>query len=250
MDLGTIFKSVTEQLASQQSSLNEADTYNHDHGDHMVQIFSLIQDAVSQKAEQPVANQLKYASQVVEKEADSGSAKLYAQGLSNAAKNFSGTDLQSDTLGLLVKSLLNVEEPQPKGQESNMLGSLLSDLTGNVQEPEPKQDEGNILGSLLSGLTGNLGKPEAKQEESDILGSLLSGFTGSATDDESDNQIGMDDLLKTGMAFYQSKQDGDSTTEALMGALLAASPLGQSSHRALSGATVASTIMNFAKSLQ
>lgn len=226
MDLSTIFKSVTEQLASQQSTLNEADTYNHDHGDHMVQIFNLVQKAVAQKAEQPVADQLKYASQVVEKQADSGSAKLYAQGLSNAAKNFSGADLQSNTLGLLVKSLLNVEEPQTKQQESNILGSLFSGLTGNLQEPEPKQ------------------------EENDILGSLLSGFTGNTTASESDKNIGIDKLFKAGMAFYQSKQDGDSTTEALMGALLAASPLGQSSHRSLSGATVASAIMNFAKSSQ
>ena len=200
MDLSTIFKSVTSQLTEQQSTLNEADTYNHDHGDHMVQIFSLIQNAVSEKSEQPVAEQLAYASQVVEKEADSGSAKLYAQGLAKAAQNFTGSELQPDTLGLLVKSLLNVEEPPKKKKETNFLGSLLSGLTG---------------------------KPATS---------------------EKDQKLGIDELLRAGMAFYQSKQEGSSTTEALMGALMAASPLGQSSHRSMSGSLVASTIMDFAKS--
>jgi hypothetical protein len=201
MDLSTIFQSVTAQLTDQQSTLNEADTYNHDHGDHMVEIFSLIQNAVSQKSEQPVAEQLNYASQVVEKEADSGSGTLYAQGLANAAQNFSSSELQPDTLGLLVKSLLNVEDPPQKKQETNFLGSLLSGL---------------------------MGKPD---------------------DSENDPKLGIDELLRAGMTFYQSKQEGGSTTEALMGALMAASPLGASSHRSMSGSLVASTIMDFAKSL-
>lgn len=202
MDLSSIFQSVTAQLTDQQSTLNEADTYNHDHGDHMVQIFSLIQNAVSQKSEQPVAEQLNYARQVVEKEADSGSGKLYAQGLAKAAQNFTGSELQPDTLGLLVKSLLNVEEPPQKKQETNFLGSLLSGLTG-------KKDT-----------------------------------------TEKDQKLGIDELLRAGMAFYQSKQEGGSTTDALMGALMAASPLGASKHRSMSGSMVASTIMDFAKSFK
>lgn len=199
MDLSTIFNSVTEQLAKQQGTLNEADSYNQDHGDHMVQIFSLIQNAVNQKSDQPVSDQLDYASQVVEKEADSGSAHLYAQGLSKAAKNFSDVDLQPDNLGLLVKSLLNVEEaPQTK-------------------------EKPNLIGSLFAGLTG---KPSAAQN---------------------DQKIGFDELLQAGMTFFQTKQEGGSTTDALIGALMSSSPLGQNQHRAISGATVAAAIMEFAE---
>lgn len=199
MDLSTIFNAVTAQLSDQKSKLNEADDFNHDHGDHMVQIFSLIQNAVAEKSKQPVSKQLEYASQVVETEADSGSATLYAQGLAKAANNFSGSDLQPDNLGMLVKSLLNVEEP-------------------------PQKKETGLLGSLLAGLTG-------KSKTSQV-----------------DQQVGIDELLRAGMAFYQSKQEGGTTTDALMGALMAASPLGQSTHRSLSGSMVASTIMDFAKS--
>ena len=204
LDLGSLFGTVTEQLTQKKDSLNEADTYNHDHGDHMVQIFSLIQDAVAQKSDQPVADQLDFASQMVKNEAQSGSGQLYAQGLSSAAKNLAGSSgLDQNSVMTLVKSLLNADQPQ--------------------QEPETQQ-KGGLLGSLLSGL---MGKSESQESQK--------GFD-------------MNDLLRAGMAFYQSQQDGDSTMESLINALMAGSPLGQSPHRAQSGSIVASTIMNFAKS--
>ena len=204
-DLSSLFQSVTNQLTDQKESLNEADTYNHDHGDHMVDIFNLVQKAVSKKTNKPVAEQLEYASKVVEKEGHSGSSKLYAQGLASAAKNFSGADLNQDNIGLLVKSLLNAEKLKPK----------------------PKaQGAGGLLGSLLSGLTGQTNTSEKEEEQ----------------------ELDMDDLIKAGLAFYQSKQEGDSNSEAMIGALMAASPLGQTDHRKQSGSIVASTIMNFAKS--
>ncbi|MBG0787011.1 MAG: hypothetical protein H0S79_18090 [Anaerolineaceae bacterium] len=201
VDLSQIFQSVTSALASQQNDLNEADTYNHDHGDHMVQIFNLVQQAVSKKSDAPVADQLAYASKMLTKETDSGSAKLYAEGLANAAKSFTGTELNADSLSMLVKSLMSVESNQAPTQSTG----------------------GNALGSLLS--------------------SLMGGQDSSGEDDG----LGMDDLLRAGLTFMQSKQDGDTNMEAAMDALLAASPMGQSSHRSQSGSIVGSTIMSFAQ---
>ena len=203
IDLNTIFQTVTKQLSKKKNDLNEADTYNHDHGDHMVQIFELVQNAVSKKNDQPASKQLEYASQVVKEKAHSGSAELYAQGLSKAAENLKGKDLNEESLSDLVKGLLNVDQTTTTAQ--------------------PQEKSGGLLGSLLSGLTG-----------------------GNSSGD-SDQEIGMDELLRAGLAFYQSTQDGDSNTEAIMDALMAASPMGQSSHRSQSGTLVAQTIMNFAK---
>jgi hypothetical protein len=202
IDLNTIFQSVTKQLSQKKGELNEADTYNHDHGDHMVQIFDLIQNAVSEKSGKSATDQLAYASEVVEKKAHSGSAALYAQGLSTAAKNLEGKDINADSLELLVKGLLNV------GQSG-------------AQSSQPA-DQGGLLGSLLSGLTGN------------------------ASSNDADEGLGVDELLRAGLAFYQSKQDGDTNTEAIMDAMMAASPMGQSAHRSQSGSLVAQTIMDFA----
>lgn len=199
MDLSTIFNSVTNQLTTQQAELNQADSHNHDHGDHMVQIFNLIQNAVSAKSDQPIAEQLEYASEVVEKEANNGSGRLYSQGLAKAAQNFTGSELQADNLTLLVKSLLNVEESPQEQNKPNLLGSVISGLTNRNKSAENKQN------------------------------------------------IGIDELLQAGMSFVQTKQQGGSMMDALMGALTTSSPLGQSAHRTLSGAAVASTIMGFAQ---
>jgi hypothetical protein len=205
LDLTSIFQSVTEKLSENKESLNETDTYNHDHGDHMVQIFGLIQNAVAEKKDKPVSEQLDYASKVVEKEAHSGSGEFYAKSLSSAAQKFTGTKLDAGNIGMLVQSLLGAEKP-PKPDP----------------EPEPKK---GLFGSLLSGL---LGKKDTKEQ----------------------NQgLDVNDLMQAGLAFYQSKQEGGNTTQALMDALVSSSPLGQSAPRTQSGTLIASTIMNVVGSL-
>lgn len=246
LDLSTIFQAVTQQLAENKDTLNQADSYNHNHGDNMVEIFSLVQQAVSQKAEQPISNQLDYASKVVEKEVHSGSGQLYAQGLSNAAKNLTDTSLNEKSIGTLIQSLLGVEKPKPVEQpqsQGDMLGSLLSSFTGGGSSSQ--QNQGDVLGSLLSGFTG--GSSSSQQNQGDFLGSLLSGMTGATASDQQDQGLGLDDLLQAGMAYFASKQDGESSIQAILEAIMAASPMSKSAHRSQSGSMVASTIMNLAK---
>lgn len=203
VDLKALFQTVTEQLAEKKVNLNEADSYNHNHGDHMVQIFNLVQDAVSQRSDKPLDEQLAFASQKVEEKANNGSGKLYAQGLASAAEKFSGKTLNENNVGELVQSLLGADKPQS----------------------EPESQTGGLLGSLLSGLTGQ------------------------SDETETDQKLGLDELLKAGMAFYQSKEDGESNMEAIMDALMASSPMGKTPHRAQSASIVASTLMNYAGNL-
>lgn len=201
LDLSTLFSSVTQALSKEQESLNEADTYNNDHGDHMVQIFELIQSAVEKKSDQSVADQLAYASKEVEKKAESGSGKLYAEGLASAAKSFVGNELNTDTVSTLINNLLS------------------------VKNTEETQDSG-----------------------SGLLGGLLSSLTGGSSTSEEDQKLDADDLLRAGLAFFQSKQNGESNSEAVMDALLAASPMGQTASRSQSGSLVASTLLSVAQS--
>jgi len=203
IDLSQLFGTVTEKLSESKDSLNKADDYNHNHGDNMVQIFSLIQSAVSEKKQKPVSEQLEYASQVVDEKIESGSAKLYAKGLANASEKLTGDELDPSNIMDFVKGLFGAEKPQAE------------------QKPEKKQG---------------------------LLGSLLGGLLGKSSSSQDDQGIGLDDLMRAGMAFYQSKQDGEDTTKAIIGALLAASPMGESEHRSQSGSIVATTILDFAKS--
>jgi len=229
IDLQALFNTVTQQLADKKDTLNDADTYNHNHGDHMVNIFNLVQNAVAQKSNKPVEEQLSYASKVVKQKADSGSAELYAQGLSKAAKNFSGKDLNKDTVSILLQSILGADKPEqrPQSQTNDALGSLLSGLSGqqdSAQEPTPQQ--GDILGSLLSGLAGQSNEAS-----------------------ESDQSFGLNDLFQAGMTFYQSKQDGDTNMEAIMDALMTGSPMKKTPHRKQSASIVTATIMDFVGNL-
>ena len=48
VDLIKLFSAVAETMVENQESLNKADEYNQDHGDHMVEIFKLITGAVKE----------------------------------------------------------------------------------------------------------------------------------------------------------------------------------------------------------
>jgi len=49
VDLAKVFGAVAKTLGENRDSLNQADDYNHDHGDHMVQTFDVITRAMKEK---------------------------------------------------------------------------------------------------------------------------------------------------------------------------------------------------------
>ncbi|MBI9048334.1 MAG: hypothetical protein JEZ00_02855 [Anaerolineaceae bacterium] len=190
IDLAAIFNTVSKALANNQTQLNAADTYNQDHGDHMVEVFNMISKSVTKKQDADVGDQLKYAGDELLKNANSGSAAMYGENLLNAAQAFQGKEINAQS--------------------------------------------GLQLAQLLLGAQGN-----TTEQEGGLLGSLLSGFTAGGSSE------GLDagDLLNAGMAFFQSKQEGDSNVEAALDALVAASTAGQTPHRAESGKLVANTLL-------
>ena len=152
LELASLFQSVNEQLAQNQESLNAADNYNHNHGDHIVQIFNMVQNAVEEKSDRPAAEQLKYASKVVERNVNSGSASLYAQGFAKAAENMRGKDLSPEFLNSLLTGLLNAEKPPQTSQASQkkgLFGSLLAGLFG--KQTSSQVDDGFGLDDLIQG---------------------------------------------------------------------------------------------------
>lgn len=200
IDLVKLFGAVANSLGEQRETLNQADTYNNDHGDHMVEIFEVVTQAMKEKRNASPADQLAYASEILRRR-QSGSAQVYANGFAQAAQQFQGQSVTTDNAGMLLQTLL-----------------------GGGQAPVvPSQQAGG---------------------GSDLLGSLLGGLTGQPSQGQStDDGLDIGDLLNAGMAFMNAKQQGSSTTEAAINALMSASPLGQSSHRKESGTLVANTIM-------
>lgn len=201
INLAKLFGAVANSLGEQRETLNQADTYNNDHGDHMVEIFEVVTQAVKEKRNATPADQLAYASEILRRR-QSGSAQVYANGFAQAAQQFQGQAVTTDNAGMLLQSLLGGgQTPSAASQQAGGSG-------------------GDMLGALLGGLTGQTSQPQG-----------------------TDNSLDIGDLLNAGMAFMNAKQQGSSTAEAAINALMSSSPLGQSSHRKESGTLVANTIM-------
>jgi hypothetical protein len=247
LDLADVFQAVSGNLVQKQTSLNQADEYNHNHGDNMVEIFGAINEAVEAKRGKKPSTQLAYASELVGKRSQSGSAKLYASGLAKASKQFRGKSLTPDMISTLLGSLFGgaAGGQAPVQPSSGGAGDLLGGLLGGMASGQGAGNQApglptDLLGSLLGG-GGGAPVQESTGATGDLLGSLLSGAGGQG----GGSQPGLDmgDIISGGMAFMQSQQQGESTVQAIIKAFVAATQVGQSSHRAQSGELVANSIL-------
>lgn len=280
VDLAQLFGTVVSTLNENKAALNQADTYNHNHGDNMVEIFQAVTQAVQQKKSATPAEQLAYASKAVQAKSKSGSAKLYAEGLQNAATKLQGKKtvtpntavtllqalmgtqtkvtpqtLQSqaqaayggnagaDLLGSLLGGMTSGGQATQAAGADDLLGSLLGGMTGTNQQQVPSAASGDLLGSLLGGLAGSSTAPAGQDASADILGSLLGGLTGTTSAKKTPGKIDINTLLKAGMAYMAAKQSGSTGIEALLQAIMAGSRVGNQGYRAQSGTLVASSLL-------
>lgn len=220
IDLLQLFQSVAGALQQNQSTLNRADTYNHDHGDHMVQTFNVIVDALQKKQGATPAAQLKYASAQVGKQVKSGSGQLYAKSLSQAASQYKGTEINLQTILPLIQLLLGGSTSSSGG---DLLTSILSALGGAQTTRTTQTTQGSDLGSLLGGLMGGAQTSRTTQSNQ---GMDLGGLLGSLLGGQTQQQSGSGDLL------------GSLAKVLLSGTAVASTP-----HRAQSGEIVTNTIL-------
>ena len=187
IDLVKLFSTVAETLVENQASLNKADDYNQDHGDHMVDIFQMITGAVKEAPQDNLSSGLAKASELLN-EKPSGSANMYAKGLAQAAEYFQDQDLDASNILPLLQTMLG------GGEASVSKGA----------------------GGLLDSLVGSLGGEDG---------------------------LDLGDILSAGAAFMQSKEEGDSNLEAAVDAVISASKMGETPHRAQSSKLVADVLM-------
>jgi len=147
LNLAGLFGQVVSTLTENKQQLNQADSHNGDHGDNMVEIFSVITEAMESKRDAAPSDQLAYASQLL-KQRESGSAQVYSQSLFQAAQDFQGQSVTSGNAIQLVQTLLGGGQPAPKPTASDPVGNLLGGLLGGGQ---PQQgDDGLDAGDLLN----------------------------------------------------------------------------------------------------
>ena len=280
VDLANIFQSVTQSLSQNQQALDQADEYNHDHGTNMVQTFQTITKSLQQKQGKSDSSALSYAAKKLATNTTSGSGKLYAQGLTQAATRFKGKKVDSkgaldllgtligggqasqdsggDLLGTLLGQMTGGGQSQPSessGSGGDLLGSLLGQVTGGAQsQPSGSSGSGgDLLGSLLGQVTGGeQPKPTASpQQGGDALSTLLGGLTGSQSSSSgSGSGLDLGDLVNAGMSFMQAKQQGGSTAQALIQAFMGANGMGNRTERTHSTQLVVNSFLQALASSQ
>lgn len=205
-DLAHLFQSVADVLQAQRSALNRVDSYNANHGDHMVAIF---QDAVLAAQENPtddLAEAMASASRLLRQRSENGSAQVYAVGLEQFARQFREHQVSLDDLVSYVQEVI-----KDGGASSDR-----ETQTNKVEQGEAKKDRsGSVLKALLGGLAG-----WQKAESGE---------------DSEDSRLGMGYLFEVGIAYMQAKQRGGSKTEIIADAAVSVCPLNRVPHRSQSG---------------
>lgn len=247
VNLQKAFKTVTTVLKENRANLNQTDTYNHDHGDNMVETFDVITRAMKEKKGASPAEQLAYASELL-KNKPSGSAKIYSQNLANASTRFEGKQVTKANGMELIASLLGGTQ-QSGGQgggQADLLSGLLGGLAGAQEAQAPAQTQQDPLAGLLGSMMGGGGNQQSQQAQdplTGLLGGLMGGSQGQSQSSADNNGLDIGDVLQAGMTYMQAKQQGQSTAQALIGAVLSASPLAGNAPREQSGSLIANTLM-------
>lgn len=185
LNLENLFQTVTEALKGNQTQFNKADTHNQDHGDNMVKIFEVITQAMKDKKGASAADQLEYASQILRGKSQSGSAKLYSSGLSQAAQQFQGKDITAGNAMTLIQSLLGGgQAPEAPSSTSSPLGSLLSGLVGGGQEDDDGFDAGDLLGAGMAFLSS---KKSGKSDMESVVSAIMSSSQMGSSQHRSDS---------------------------------------------------------------
>lgn len=222
LNLVNLFKSVASSLSAQKEALNSADTINHDHGNNMVEVFNVISQAMQTKQGADPADQLEYASQLL-RQRKSGSAQVYAQGLSQASKEFKNQGMVTpDNVINLIQAFMGGGQAstlQPQDGTGSLLQSLIGD--GKATSQEPQGGISDLLGQLMNNI------PAQSQPQ---------GQSGTPN-------LDLGDLLNAGMAFMNTKNQGGNNLEAIVNALVSGSAMANSGHRSQSGALVANSFL-------
>ena len=223
-----VFENVRQVVGENQTYFNAVDEINHNHGDHMLEIFDLavqtlrdlhpddpadaMPTAEMLTAEMLTADmltaQMLTAGLAIKKLERNGSARVYGDGLIAFAQKLEQREIGQAELIQFVREKTGVKHlEQNRGDERFI-------------EEEGIHDDrsGQVLKALVEGLSA------WKQMDS--------GLSAKG------RNLDMSALFELGIIYMQAKQHGGSKIKVLADAAVSASPLNQSAHRKLSGKIV------------
>ena len=206
--LAPVFEEIGATLLENRTRLNEADSFNANHGDHMVAIFEAATRAAEETSDRELAASMAYVGGQLTELKDNGSAQVYGRGLGCVAEQLGERQITLDELVDYVSSVLESESGQPANGDDTSSGSKRS---------------GEVLKALVAGIA------EWNRRE--------------AGDSESGSALSMSALFDFGIVYLQAKQRGGSRTAVIADAAASVSPLGSVPHRLESGKLVVETLL-------
>jgi hypothetical protein len=207
-ELAPLFRAVGQALEQNREALNQADTVNGNHGDHMVAVFDLAARAAAERPGSDVAATMEHAAQLLASQTGNGSAQVYANGLEQVARQLCRYNVSRDDLLSYVRGALAEDKDAGAGDRAQAGASEAGANPGGARS-------GDVLKALMNGLAG--------------WGQIESGQV------PKDSPLDMGTLFEFGMAYMQAKQRGGSRVEILADAAASVSPLSKSPQRYASG---------------
>jgi len=196
IDLVDLFQTAAGALQKNRTELNQADSYNKNHGDNMVEIFEVITQAMKAKQNADAPTQLEYAAQLLRQKSNSGSASVYAEGLASASKQVSGNVVSPDMAMNLLQTLMNGGQGAADQQSGGGIGDLLGGLLGG---DDGELDSSDLLGAGLAFLN-------SKQSGDDNLEALSKAFVSTTQMSNSDHRSQSGQLVTNAVLQLLSSQ--------------------------------------------
>jgi hypothetical protein len=118
VDLQAVFNAVGGALEARRVKLNQMDELNHNHGNHMVEIFQLAAQAALEEQGARLPDAIQRAADLLSARAENGSAQVYGRGLSLLAEQFRQGRIELDDLLRLVQEQLDEGKSDQDGEAS------------------------------------------------------------------------------------------------------------------------------------
>lgn len=210
IELARVFQAVADVLAQQRESLNQADTVNNNHGDHMLEIFRIATQAVQDLPLAGLPGVLEQAGRLITQLEDNATAQVYAHGLEQFGRAFRQHQVEFDDLARYLRQVLEV--PPANGT-----------TRGQAASSSKAEIGGEVLKALVAGLAA--------------WGQVENG------ENPSEKGVDMGYLFELGINYMQAKSRGGTRLEVLSEAAVNASPLSRVPYRAQSGKLAFSALL-------
>jgi hypothetical protein len=127
IELAPLFQAVVDVMRQNRGAFNEADAYNANHGDNMVEIFELATRAAREKGGESLSAAMRDTADSLSRLEENGSAQVYANG--PVSTQASGETKSGDVLKALLAGLAGWQGMERGDSKTSMLDvSYLFDL--------------------------------------------------------------------------------------------------------------------------